>query len=197
MNFADLEKRYRVLREDQEKGKITNEKFLEEAEKLSFRDEKGNAFRLDVQTGARMSWDGKQWNVIQQTPGQGLPGNTFMLLWKVITGFIKNIPKALPAILIRLGITAAIMFAINKLVWEVNWRVIAKGNEGIAKTNLRPPDPRYYLLNLNENKAAFEALCFMVFFVLSLFIGRMMSKGGPKAFFKGFDWCTGLGNKKC
>lgn len=97
------------------------------------------------------------------------PRTTFGLLKKIVVNFFKNIHK----VILGLAVRSVISFL---LVMFINFYAIAMKNEG-TNLQLQPGHPWYYLLNLSNNKAAFSALCFFLFYVISLLFERIRGQG--------------------
>lgn len=58
-----LKQRYQKLRRSRSMGKIDQEKFLEEVNKLRFQDENGIWWQIEPENGDLLSWDGSEWKL--------------------------------------------------------------------------------------------------------------------------------------
>ncbi len=103
-----------------------------------------------------------------------VPRNTMHLLWIMLTGIVKNLPK----MFIYMAIMAVVSFV---AIYYLNIYAVAGVNNGFLKISIRPDNPWYYLLNFNygghNNQAAFNALCLFFFGILSALLHRIFSRG--------------------
>ncbi len=103
------------------------------------------------------------------------PDSLIKLVWMLIKGLVKSIPKNLPLVLLR---SALIFFG----VMLFNYWIIAVKNQGYGSGPMSDPkNPLYGFFNVGSNKAAFSLLAFLAGTFLSLLIGQIRTNG-----FKGF-----------
>lgn len=104
-------------------------------------------------------------------PGENpkLPETTFGLLKLVFTSAFKHLPKMIASMAIK-GILSF------TLAFVINFYVIAVKNNGLGMS-LPKESPWYPLLNIGENQAAFSALCFLAFFILTSLFDRIRDRG--------------------
>ncbi len=111
------------------------------------------------------------------------PETLFQFIKTLVVGVIKSLPKTVIWALLRSVVSFGIVMVVNAYV-------IAYINEGVSGTVPRE-SPWFYLLNLYDNKPAFNALCFVFFYVVTALYSRIRSRGFKAFFidlFQSFAW---------
>jgi len=88
----------------------------------------------------------------------------------IIVGFVKSIPKMWKSILLRTIISFLIIMLVNVYT-------IALKNEGYGPSNFSFGTFWGDMMNLNENTAAYSALCFVATYLLTMIISQIFAKG--------------------
>lgn len=76
MDFGQIEERYRHLKQDHDSGRISTGQFLASVESLRAKDQDGNWWQIDPETGDWLWWDGSQWLKPEPEPVESIVSET-------------------------------------------------------------------------------------------------------------------------